>query len=193
VARLAAEDELSDDEIARSCGITRRTLIRWKKQPAIQRKIYEHLRQGKQQSEAQMLAERQNRIADMDMRWQALRRAIRERANSPEMRGVTGGSTGLLRRRKHSFRHGGLVMHQYELDVPLLRELRRLEVAAAKALGEWQTPKYNPIASPTSTEVASLKQHRAALLIADGTRSDLEIAAACGINRRTLARNHVLR
>jgi DNA invertase Pin-like site-specific DNA recombinase len=30
-ASLAAEDELSDNEIARFCGITRRTLIRWKK------------------------------------------------------------------------------------------------------------------------------------------------------------------
>jgi hypothetical protein len=29
--------------------------------------------------------------------------------------------------------------------------------------------------------------HTAALLIADGTKSDLETAAACRINRRTLA------
>jgi hypothetical protein len=43
-AILAAEDELSDIEIAQRCGITRRTLIRWKRQPAIQQKINEQLR-----------------------------------------------------------------------------------------------------------------------------------------------------
>jgi hypothetical protein len=131
-----------------------------------------------------------NSYSPPKVRWRGLQAIIRERANSPEMRGVPGGSTGLLCRRKVSFsqRHGGLAVHDYELDVPLLRELRRLEVAMAKALGEWQTPKYKPIAFPTSTEVPSGRQHRAALLIADGTRSDLEIAAACGINRRTLAR-----
>ena len=43
-AILAVEDELSDTEIAQRCGITRRTLIHWKKQPAIRQKINEHLR-----------------------------------------------------------------------------------------------------------------------------------------------------
>jgi len=93
-----------------------------------------------------------------------------------------------MRRRKVSFRkpHGPLC--DYELDTGLLRESRRLLVAVAKALGQWQRPKYRPIACSTNTIVASGKQHRAALLIADGTSWDLEIAAACGINRRTLAR-----
>jgi hypothetical protein len=135
-----------------------------------------------------MISERQERIANMDARWQKLQDLIRTRVNSPEMRGVPGDSTGLMRRRKISFRrpHGPLC--DYELDRGLLREMSRLEVAAAKALGQWQTPKYQPTAFPTTTIVPSGKQHRAALLIADGTRSDLDIAAACRINRRTLAR-----
>jgi hypothetical protein len=135
-ASLAAEDELSDSEIARLCGITRRTLMRWKKQPAIQQKIDEHLQLSKQQSEAQMISERQKRIADMDIRWRDLQDIIPKRARSPEMEGVPGGSTGLLRRRKASFsqRHGGLAVYNYQVDTALLRELRRLEVAAAKAL-----------------------------------------------------------
>ena len=37
-AILAAEDELSDTEIAQLCGITRRTLMRWKKQPSMLQK-----------------------------------------------------------------------------------------------------------------------------------------------------------
>jgi DNA-directed RNA polymerase specialized sigma24 family protein len=60
-AILVAEDELSDTEIARLCGITRRTLMRWKKQSAIQQKIDEHLKLSKQKSERQMIVERPQR------------------------------------------------------------------------------------------------------------------------------------
>jgi len=91
-AILAAEDELSDNEIAQHCGITRRTLMRWKKQSAIQQKIDEHLRLSKQNSERQMIVERQMRIADMAVMLQKLEDIIRERAKSPEMRGVPGGT-----------------------------------------------------------------------------------------------------
>ena len=115
-AILAAEDELSDIEIAQSCGITRRTLMRWKKQPAIQQKINEHLRLIQLHSEVGMISERQNRVLHLEMKFQDLQGIIRAPA------------------------------------------------------------------------VPSGKKHRAALFIADGTRSDLEIAAACGVNRRTLAR-----
>jgi DNA invertase Pin-like site-specific DNA recombinase len=54
-AILAAEDELSDTEIARLCGITRRTLIRWKKQPSMRQKKDEHLRLIQLHSEVEMI------------------------------------------------------------------------------------------------------------------------------------------
>ena len=189
-AILAAEDELSDTEIAQLCGITRRTLIRWKKQPAIRKKMDEHLRLIQLHSEVEMISERQKRILHLDIRFQELQRLIRARGSSPEMRGVPGGSTGLIRRRIVAFsqRHGRLPIYSYRLDIPLLREERRLSSTAAKALGQWQAPKYQPTACPTSAPVRTGKQHRAALFVADGMKSDLEIAAACGINRRTLAR-----
>lgn len=189
-AILAAEDELSDIEIAQRCGITRRTLIRWKKQPAIQQKINEHLRLIQLHSEVGMISERQNRVLHLEMKFQDLQGIIRARASSPEMRGVAGGSTGLMRRSIVAFsqRHGRVAQYNYRLDTALLGAEMRLLKAAAKAVGQWKTPKYQPTASPTSTAVPSGKKHRAALFIADGTRSDLEIAAACGVNRRTLAR-----
>jgi hypothetical protein len=189
-AILAAEDELSDTEIAQRCRITRRTLIRWKKQPAIRQKINEHLRLIQLHSEVGMISERQNRVLHLDMRFQDLQGIIRTRGSSPEMRGVAGGSTGLIRRSIVAFshRHGRVAVYNYRVDTALLREQRRILKAAAKAVGQWQTPKYQPKVVPTSTKVPSGKKHRAALFIADGTRSDLEIAAACGVNRRTLAR-----
>lgn len=188
-AILLAEDELSDSEIAQRCGITRRTLMRWKKQSSIQQKIDEQLRLSKQESEGQMIVERQLRIAGMEARLYEIADIIRERAHSPEMKGVPGGDTGLVRRRKVCFkRHGGLAVDVYEVDIALMREERRLLVEVAKALGQWQKPKYQPIAVSMSTGLPSGKRYRAALLITDGTKSDLEIAAACRIDRRTLAR-----
>ena len=117
-AILLAEDELSDSEIAQRCGITRRTLMRWKKQSSIQQKIDEQLRLSKQESEGQMIVERQLRIAGMEARLYEIADIIRERAHSPEMKGVPGGDTGLVRRRKVCFkRHGGLAVDVYEVDL----------------------------------------------------------------------------
>ena len=79
-AILLAEDELSDSEIAQRCGITRRTLMRWKKQSSIQQKIDEQLRLSKQESEGQMIVERQLRIAGMEARLYEIADIIRERA-----------------------------------------------------------------------------------------------------------------
>ena len=65
-AILIAEDDLSDSEIAQRCGITRRTLMRWKKESSIQQKIEEQLRRSKSESEQQIVVERQMRIAGME-------------------------------------------------------------------------------------------------------------------------------
>jgi len=81
-AILAAEDEMSDSEIAHRCRITRRTLMRWKKQPSFQRKIDEHLRLSKLESESQTLVERQKQIADMDCIWKGLHDLLDTRPNS---------------------------------------------------------------------------------------------------------------
>jgi len=81
-ARLVAEDELSDTEIAQRWGITRRTLMRWKQQPAIQQEIDEQLRLIELHSEVRMLSERQERIADIEIRRQELQGIVRQRVKS---------------------------------------------------------------------------------------------------------------
>jgi transposase len=65
-AILIAEDDLSDSEIAQRCGITRRTLMRWKKESSIQQKIEGQLRRSKSESEQQIVVERQMRIAGVE-------------------------------------------------------------------------------------------------------------------------------
>jgi hypothetical protein len=172
--RLGKRGSSDAYEIAQLCGITRRTLIGWKKQPAIRKKMDEHLRLIQLHSEVEMISERQKRILHLDIRFQELQRLIRA-VVAARMRGVPGGSTGLMRRRIEAFsqRHGRLPIYSYRLDIPLLREERRLSNTAAKALGQCQVPKYQPTVSPTSAPVPSGKQHRAALFVDAGSRNPL--------------------
>jgi hypothetical protein len=69
-----------------------------------------------------MISERQNRVLHLDMRFQDLQGIIRARASSPEMRGVAGGSTGLMRRSIVAFtqRDGRVAQYNYRLDTALL-------------------------------------------------------------------------
>src|SRR5690349_10111989 len=130
--RMLAEDKLSDSEIALQCRITRRTLIRWKREPAFQRIIDAQLTLSSQHAETELFRERQYLIAGLDACWENMKQIIRIRAKSPEMKGVPGGQTGLLRRKGQA---RGVA--NYELDRPLLMEMRKLEVEASKLLGQW--------------------------------------------------------
>jgi hypothetical protein len=86
------------------------------------------------------------------------------------------------------------MMVDYHLDCRLLRAMRRLEVQVSKQLNQWQKPLTTPALVPLAetegrvSEFWSGKRERAAFLCADDTKSDIEIAAACGMNRRTLYR-----
>jgi hypothetical protein len=63
---------------------------------------------------------------------------IDERANDPELASIPGGRTGLLTKRQKGIRNGtGLqLIQQYEVDVPLLRELLEIEEQIARELGQ---------------------------------------------------------
>ena len=192
-AQLAADDTVSDREIAQVCGIHRRTLARWKQQEAFQRDMDEHLRNRRETAEAGRGAEKQRWIGRLDRQWRDLQEIIRQRADRPALQRVPGGTTGLL------IPHivvggGGQMMVDYHLDCRLLRAMRRLEVQVSKQLNQWQKPLTTPALVPLAetegrvSEFWSGKRERAAFLCADDTKSDIEIAAACGMNRRTLYR-----
>jgi hypothetical protein len=192
-AVLAAKDELSDTQIAQQCSITRRTLIRWKKNPGFQSKVAEHLRLNQLDSWMRRISHRQEQLESANQVWQRLQELIRARGNSPEMAHIPGGTTGLLRRRKvfgSQQQKGRKLAADYELDRVVLQTMRRLEVAASKATGQWQRPlvKEEIGAYRHTTPLAIDKQERAATLAAGGQVSDTKIAAACGIDRRTLGR-----
>lgn len=194
-ARLAAQDELSDAQVARQCGIDRRTLTRWKEQPEFQEQIERRRRVWRHERETQSVAKRRTHLPSLDSRWKDLWGIVAERADSPEMQNVPGGRTGFLYSRQKTYRYAGKVyaVTNHYLDSKLLRQFRALEVQAAKQSGQWGEPFEtsiwnNAAASCSHCRPLSGKREHAAQLAGEDDLSDAEIADCCGISRRMLSR-----
>lgn len=140
-AELVAADELSDEDIARQCGIARRTLATWKRHSGFEQRVAEHHAAWRAAIRAEGIANRQNRINALNDRWERMQRIIEERAADTvsgmivdeigEEHVIPGWSTGLLVRQEKP--HGT----EFAVDTGLLRELRAHEEQAAKELGQW--------------------------------------------------------
>jgi hypothetical protein len=137
-AGLVADDELTNDEIADRCGVSRPALQKWKARPEFMARVEEHLEAYRQAVLRHGVAVLERRVAALDDRWRHLRRIIDERATSPLMRGVPGGTTGLLARTARGLGRGDSfrVVDEFTLDRGLLRELREHETQAARELGQ---------------------------------------------------------
>ncbi len=157
-ALLVAQDELSNEDIARRMGISRQTLGKWKLQPAFQGRVAALVAAVAEAVKGRGIAERRNRVAALNERWSRLLRVIEERAalyaDVPGGRGagmlvcqiklvrVSGGedgeSDGPGRRKRR--RSGGFVEIAADaVDVGLLKELREHEKQAAQELGQWDS------------------------------------------------------
>lgn len=128
---------MSDEWIAAQVGIGRRTLARWKVEPAFQTRIAHHAAIQLAAVEAEGISNRQNRVAALNDRWSRMRQVIAARAE--DMAEVPGGETGLLVRQTKSigFGENNTVVEEYAVDTGLLRELRAHEEQAAKELSQW--------------------------------------------------------
>lgn len=127
---LMADDHQSDDQIAATCGVVPRTIWRWRTLPAMQARIAEHRRLQAAAIRDEGIANRQNRLDALNQRAALLNQVIAERAASPAMRRVPGGTTGLLTKQMRG-------LHPvYEVDTALLAELRAIELQAAKETGQ---------------------------------------------------------
>jgi hypothetical protein len=138
-ARLLAEDELTDAEIATQVNVSARQLGRWKEHPEFAARISIFLQEMGSASLRHAIARRARRVRALDERWQALLKVQTERAADPTMQNIPGAKTGLLVRRYKSLRDesGFRVVQEVEVDVGLLRELREHEKQAAQELGQW--------------------------------------------------------
>jgi hypothetical protein len=138
-ARLLAEGNLTDTEIATLAGVCRKTLWTWKQVPEFEATIESHLEEFRQEVRRRGLACRERRIRALNERWNELQRIVQERAAAPAMADVPGGATGLLLHHVKSVGSGekARLVDFYEVDTGLLKELRELEKQAAQELGQW--------------------------------------------------------
>jgi hypothetical protein len=134
-----AKDERTDQQIAEACGIHKVTLERWKLRPEFQARVVEHRKAWASEIKARGIAERQNRIDALNVRWKAMQQVIEERSADQTMVDVPGGRTGLLVHRLKGVGSGEKfqVVDEYEVDTGLLKELRDHERQAAQELGQW--------------------------------------------------------
>jgi len=138
-ARLLAEGNLSDTQVASETGVCRSTIAKWKQVPEFAQVIDAHVEEFRQEVRRRGLASRERRINALNERWSQLLKLIEERGADPSMAEVPGGSTGLLLRNARSIGAGekARVVESYKVDTGVLKELRELEKQAAQELGQW--------------------------------------------------------
>jgi hypothetical protein len=137
-AFLVAEDRHSDSKIAEICGISERALGKWKNRPEFAERVEELTAIFADRVLKFGLARRERRLTVLTDIHERILTVIDERSNDPELATIPGGRTGLLVKRQKGVRVGeGLqLVQQYEVDVPLLRELRDIEEQIACELGQ---------------------------------------------------------
>lgn len=138
-ALLIAQDELTDTKIAEKLGVARRTLGGWKENTEFSKRVQNHLNDIRSYIRSHGISIIENRVAALQDRWDRMKRVIAERAESPEMQNVAGGTTGLLVRQLKKIGAGAdaEIVEEFVIDAALLKEMREHEKQAAQELGQW--------------------------------------------------------
>lgn len=143
VAGLLAIGEHTDAEIAVEVGVTDRTIRNWKRKPEIQEKTARLkeaiLAETERQIISQGFARKAQRIKRYNDRLELLDQVREERAADPAMADIPGGTTGLIVKTLKSvgFGENNMLVSEYGVDVPTLRETREIEKQMSMELGQW--------------------------------------------------------
>jgi hypothetical protein len=150
-AILVAEDDFSDHVIAKTCGVTKKTLENWKQHPDFRGVVGDHVGQIQAAMLKLAIAKKHKRLAVLDelhtksMQVVALRAAkYGGDADTAEQAArrifgnhvVPEAATGLLVK-KESVTSSGMVVTEWQVDTALMKEIRALQEQAAKELGQW--------------------------------------------------------
>lgn len=152
-AVLAAEDRLTDAEIAAEVGVSPRQYWRWKRDPEFMAAVEAERARLVQALRLKGIAEKQNRIDGLVDRHQRLQQVIEERAKDPLMQTVAGGKTGVMVASPMLVKvyiAGGdedgeiltptkqsELQYTFAVDTGLLKEMRDTEKQVAQELGQW--------------------------------------------------------
>lgn len=137
-AALAAEDRLTDAQIADRLGVARDAIASWRLAPEFGARVREHVNAQLDACMSEGIADRRNRVRRLGDTWERLQRVIEERAE--ELDGAAaGGGTGLLVHQVKAIGKGenARVVDEYVVDTGTLAELRAIEKQAAQELGQW--------------------------------------------------------
>lgn len=136
-AALVAADELTNDEIAASVGVVRKTLWEWCQNAEFAARVGEIARELGDVARRYAIANRGRRLQGYDDRRGRILDLIAARAAAHAA--ATGGETGLLARTEKSLGSGpaAQIVGEYAVDAALLKELRELEKQAAIEAGQW--------------------------------------------------------
>ncbi len=138
-AELVARDVLSDEKIAKTVGVTRQSLARWKNEPVFQERVREYIDIWNEEIKTTGIASRLERVAAMNDRWERMKTMLDDRADHYKDSNVPGARTGLIYEDPKSIGVGAnnQIVTQYLVDGVLLSEMRALEKQAAQELGQW--------------------------------------------------------
>lgn len=138
-AQLVADGDLTYPQIAERAGVTRETLLNWRKRPEFASRVEELREDFRQAVKSRGIAIKEKRVESQNSRWRKIHQIINERAVDPAMQGVPGGQTGFVVRQLKSIGSGEntQIVAEYPVDVALLKELRELEKLTAQELGQW--------------------------------------------------------
>jgi len=129
-ASLVAAGQLTEERIAKLCGVSRACLTRWKREKAFQQMVADHFAAFREKCDARSIADRNRRIGILDDTLAGLL-AIKARRSVQFASIPGGGHTGLLMQRNTT------VGTEYRVDGVLVRSLLAVSEQAARETGQW--------------------------------------------------------
>lgn len=137
-AVLVAEDAVTDEEIAATVGVSRRTLTTWKQHPAFRERVAEKVAELDAAVSRFVIAKRRERVRIRDEQLAKLLTVQEERAAAYQGQ-APGGGTGTQVRQLKVIGTGDSqqVIEEWVTDTGMQSEMRSLMKEAAQELGQW--------------------------------------------------------
>ena len=141
-AALLAGGKLKVPAIAEEVGVTKRTIFNWQKDKEFQAEVKRVKNAWRERAQTVGMSDPDFRLRNLNDRHRRLRAIINQRAKDPQMKGVAGGNTGLLtvtyKMQSQGEGLGSARVPEYSVDVPMLQEMREIEIQSATEKGQWK-------------------------------------------------------
>lgn len=189
-AILVAEDDLSNQEIAASVGVTRQTLDNWKTHPDFAAQVAHHIEDLNRAMTRLDIAKKRKRVAQLDTLAKKLWQIVEERATDYVAQAAAkgegdqaaalvrelfggedvpaGGGTGLVTKTIKQIGTGraAQIINEFGVATDIVRTIMALHEQAAKELGQW-TDQVN-VTGGIKREYVIVREDKPALVVGEG-------------------------